>query len=92
MSETYSRLKELLEKQRSLSNDDIQNMITSHGEMTAEEITTLEAEKHEKQRAKTEAISMEQYLAASKVLDTAPEGSEEYNQALRIVEAYESGG
>jgi hypothetical protein len=25
------------------------------------------------------------------VLDTAPEGSDEYNQALKLVEAYESG-
>jgi len=92
MSETYTRLKELLDKQGSLSNDDIQNMISAHGEMTAEEITTLEAEKHEKQRAKAVAITMDQYLEASKILDTAPEGSDEYNKALKIVEAYESGG
>jgi hypothetical protein len=59
--------------------------------MTAEEITLLEAERHEKERAKTEKITMEQYLEASKVLDSAAEGSDEYSKALKIVEAYESG-
>lgn len=91
MSETYTKLKEMLDKQGALSNEDIEKLIAAHGEMTAEEITLLEAERHEKERAKTEKITMEQYLEASKVLDTAAEGSDEYTKALKIVEAYESG-
>jgi hypothetical protein len=91
MSETYTRLKEMLDKQGILSKEDIEKMVAASGEMTAEEITLLEAERHEKERAKSEKTTMEQYLEASKVLDTAPEGSDEYNKALKIVEAYESG-
>jgi hypothetical protein len=91
MSETYTRLKEMLDKQGALSKADIEKMVAASGEMTAEEITLLEAERHEKERSSGETISMEQYLAASKVLDTSPEGSDEYNKALKIVEAYESG-
>jgi hypothetical protein len=91
MSETYTRLKEMLDKQGSLSNEDIEKLVAGSGAMTAEEITLLEAERHEKERAGSEKITMEKYLEASKVLDTAPEGSDEYNSALKIVEAYESG-
>ncbi len=91
MSETYTRLKEMLDKQGALSKEDIEKVIAASGEMTAEEITLLEAERHEKERARGETITMEQYLEASKVLDTAPEGSDEYNKALKLVEAYESG-
>ena len=74
MSETYIRLKEMLEKQGALSKEDIEKSIAASGEMTAEEITLLEAERHEKERSSGDTISMEQYLEASKVLDTAPEG------------------
>ena len=35
---------------------------------------------------------MDDYLKASAVLDSAPEGSDEYNKALAIVEKFESGG
>jgi len=34
---------------------------------------------------------MEQYLAACKVLDTAPAGSDEYKKAEALVEKYEKG-
>ena len=91
MSDTYTRLKEMLEKQGALSKEDIEKMIAASGEMTAEEITLLEAERHEKERAKTEKVTMEQYLEASKVLDTSAEDSDDYKKALKIVEAYESG-
>jgi hypothetical protein len=91
MSETYTRLKAMLDKQGTLSREEIEKMVAASGEMTAEEITLLEAERHEKERASGKTISMEQYLEASKVLDTAPEGSDDYNKALKIVEAYESG-
>jgi hypothetical protein len=92
MSETYDKLKELLAKQNSLSADDITKMIRAHGPMTDEEQVKLEAERHEKERAQGQKITMEQYLEASKILDSAAEGSDEYKKALEIVEAYESGG
>jgi hypothetical protein len=91
MSDTYAKLKAMLDQQGILSKEDIEKMVAASGDMTAEQITLLEAERHEKGRSKTEKISMEQYLEASKVLDSAAEGSDEYNNALKIVEAYESG-
>ncbi len=92
MSETFDKLKALLAKQDTLSEDEINQAIQSSGPMTAEERATLDAEVHEKKRQKDQVITMEQYLEASKVLDTAAEGSDEYNKALKIVEAYEKGG
>jgi len=49
----------------------------------------LNAERYAKQRDKQEVITLEQYVAANKVLDTAPEGSPEFNDAQKIVDAYE---
>jgi hypothetical protein len=60
--------------------------------MTGEERVKLAAEMHEyeTEAREGEKITLEQYVAASKVLDTAKEGSEEYNKALKIIEAFES--
>jgi hypothetical protein len=91
MSETFDKLKSLLEKQGTLSEDDINNAVAAHGALSDIERTQLEAERYEKERSKDQKITLEQYLEASKVLDSATEGSEEYNKALKLVEAYESG-
>lgn len=92
MSETFDKLKELLAKQGSLSEDDINKAITATGAMSDDERTKLEAERYEKERSKDQKITLEQYLEASKVLDSAAEGSDEYKKALALVEKYESGG
>ncbi len=92
MSETFDKLKELLAKQGSLSEDEINKGIAATGAMSDAERTQLEAERYEKERAKDQKITMDQYLAASKVLDSAAEGSDEYKKALALVEKYESGG
>jgi hypothetical protein len=92
MSETFDKLKELLAKQGNLSEDDINKAIAASGAMNDTERTQLEAERYEKERAKDQKITLEQYLEASKVLDSAAEGSDEYKKALALVEKYESGG
>ena len=91
MSETYEKLKALLGKQGTLSEDDIGKLVGEHGPLSDAERTALEAERYEAERAKGQKITLEQYLEASKVLDNTPEGSDEYKKALTLVEAYESG-
>lgn len=93
MSQTFDKLKELLAKQNTLSDDDIEKMVSEHGAMTDEERVTLEAEKLEAEKKnKGDTITMDQYLEALKVLDSAEEGSEEYKKAEALVDKYESGG
>ncbi len=92
MSETFDKLKEQLAKQGNLSEDDINKAIAATGAMSDDERTKLEAERYEKERTKDQKITLEQYLEASKVLDSAAEGSDEYKKALVLVEKYESGG
>jgi hypothetical protein len=91
MSETLAQLQALLAKQGSLSEDDITKVVAQHGALSEVERSVLEAERYEKERNKDQAISLEQYLAASKVLDSAAEDSDEYKKALTLVEAYENG-
>lgn len=92
MTDTFDKLKAMLADKGSLSNEDVEQTTAAHGEMTDDEKMWLEAERFKAQRAQGEQVTMEQYLAASQVLDTAAEGSAEYNEALKIVEAFESGG
>jgi hypothetical protein len=92
MSATFDKLEAILKEKGTLTNEEVDKMIAEHGAMTDEEKLILEADRHKLQRASGAKITMEEYLAASKILDTAEEGSEEYKKAEEIVNKYESGG
>lgn len=87
MGATFDKLMKMLEEKGSLANTDIEAVTKELGEMTPQEMIDLSAAQIKKQ-PRTE-ITMEQYLAATKVLDTATEGSPEYEAALKVVETYE---
>lgn len=91
MSEAFEKLKELLAEHKTLSNDDVEKMVKEHGELTDEEKMWLESEKLRLERASTETVTMDQYLEALKVLDSAEEGSDEFKKAEEIVDRYEKG-
>jgi len=87
----FENLKKLLEEKGTLSPEEVETAEKEHGAMTDEEKLWLEAEKHKKDHAERQTITMDEYLAASAVLDSAEEGSEEYKKALETVEKFESG-
>jgi len=92
MSATYDKLKTLLDTQKKLSDEDITEAIAADGEMTDEEKMKLEADRLEAAKSSgTATITMEHYLEACKVLDTADDGSDEYKKAEALVEQYEKG-
>lgn len=84
MSENFEKLKAKLAESGNLTDEEI-----SAAGLTDEEKIWLNAERYARQRDKQEVITLEQYVAANKVLDTAPEGSTEFNDAQKIVDAYE---
>ena len=92
MTEAFEKAKALLLEQKKLSNEEVEKLVAEHGAMTDDEKMWLEAERHKLERTSDEAVTLEQYLEAAKVLDTAEEGSEEYKKAEAIVAKYESGG
>jgi hypothetical protein len=89
MTATFDTLKAMLLDKKTLSNEQVEQTVAASGAMTDDEKMWLEAEKHKLSRTAT--ITMEDYLAASKILDTAPEGSDEYKKAEELVNRYESG-
>lgn len=91
MSETFDKLKAKLADQGELSREEIEKQIAESGEMSEDEITWLESERHRLEREKEDTVTMDQYLDALKVLDSAEEGSEEYKKAEATVEKYEKG-
>ncbi len=92
MSVTFDKLEALLKQNGTLTNEEVEKMIAEHGALTHDEALTLEADRHKLHRTSGQQITMDEYLAASKILDTADEGSEEYKKAEEIVNKYESGG
>ena len=84
MSENFDKLKAKLVETGTLTDEEIQS-----ANLTEEEKIWLNAERYARQRDKQEVITLEQYVAANKVLDTAKEGSPEYVEAQRVVDLYE---
>ena len=91
MTATFDRLKAALQEKGTLSDEDIAQAVEEHGEMTAEENMELSAAIHERKRSQQATVTMEQFLEANKILDTAAEGSEEYKKAEAIVERFLAG-
>jgi predicted DNA-binding antitoxin AbrB/MazE fold protein len=89
MGAAFDKLKGMLEEKGALTQEQIDETVKADGAMSPQEIMELESLRLKKgERMK---VSMEAYLEASKVLDTAAEGSEEYKKAEAIVNAFESG-
>jgi hypothetical protein len=84
MSDAFEALKAKLAQTGTLSDEEI-----AAADLTEEQKLWLNAERYAKQRDTSETVTLEQYLEANKVLDSAPEGSPEYEAALKIVERYE---
>jgi hypothetical protein len=91
MSAAFDQLKALLEKQKKLSVVEIDKAVAEHGALTDEERVILESERFRLEREAQDTVTMEQYLEALKVLDTAAEGSPEFVKAEALVNKYESG-
>ena len=87
----FEKLKATLESKGSLTDEEIAQAISEYGRMTPDETAWLSAEMHERQRASQATVTMEQFLAASHVLDNADPASAEYQAAQRIVDAFLTG-
>jgi hypothetical protein len=85
MSENFDKLKAKLTETGTLTDDEI----NATAGLTDEEKIWLNAERYAKQRDKQEVITLDQYVAANKVLDSAAEGSPEFVEAQKVVDAYE---
>ena len=86
MTEVFDKLKIQLAASGTLTDAEI-----GDSALTDDERLWLSAERHSKQRSAGPQITLDEYLAANKTLDSAAEGSPEYEAALKIAEAYESG-
>lgn len=90
-SESFTKLKGMLEEAKTLSNEQIETVCKEHGELSKEEHIELEALRLEIDKDNRPEVSMDDYLAATKILDSAAEGSDEYKAAEKVVKAFESG-
>lgn len=92
MSAAFDKLKELLKEKQTLTAEDFETITKEHGAMSDQEHIALEAMRLKLDKMNRPKVSMEDYIKATKVLDEAPEGSDEYKAAEEIVQAFETGG
>jgi len=91
-SEAFNKLKDLLKEKGTFTAEDVDTITKAHGALSDVELITLEAHRLKLGKSGRAEISMDDYLKATKVLDSSPEGSEEYKAAEEIVNAFEAGG
>lgn len=90
MTQAFEEAKKLLEARGMLSDAEIDTLTAQHGDMTEEERVWLAAEIYERVRSGEAQVTLEQYLEATKVLDSAAPDSPEYKKAEAIAQAFES--
>lgn len=92
MTEAFDKLKAMLEEKKALTDEEIAQVESEVGGLEDEERVWLDAERHklETDTRAGEEITLDQYIAATQTLDSAEPGSPEYEEAERIVEAFES--
>ena len=90
MTEAFDRLKAQMDSQGGLSEADIAAAEAEHGALTDDERLWLSIELHDRMQRSGNEITVEQYLAATQVLDSAEPGTPEHDEARRIVDAFES--
>jgi hypothetical protein len=91
MGKSFDTLKAMLNDKKTLTADDLKKVVDEHGELSEQEHVTLEALRLKIDQENRPEVSMDDYLKATKVLDTAEEGSEEYKAAEEVVKAFEQG-
>jgi hypothetical protein len=92
MGASFDKLKAILEEKGEIPADEMEKIVKEDGALSPQETMELESLKLKKSKETRKQVTMEEYIQASKILDEAPEGSEEYKKAEAIVNAFEAGG
>jgi hypothetical protein len=90
MTKAYDEAMKLLDTQGILSDAEVEALVKQHGDMTEEEHVALSVEIYERVNSGRAQVTLDQYLEATKVLDSAAPGSPEYKKAEAIAQAFES--
>lgn len=90
MSAAFDKLMELLKEKGEITDEEVKKITDELGALTDQEQLDFSAERLKGK--KRTAVTMDEYLAAMKVLDTAAEGSPEYIEAEKKVQEFESAG
>jgi hypothetical protein len=92
MGTSFDKLKAILEEKGEIPADEMEKIVQENGALSPQEAMELESLKLKKSKETRKQVTMEEYIQASKILDEAPEGSDEYKKAEAIVNVFEAGG
>lgn len=90
MTQAFDEARKLLDARGVLTDHEIAALVAQHGDMTDDERVWLEGEIYDRLNSGRAQVTMEQYLEAVQILDSADPASPEYRKAEAIVNAFES--
>lgn len=90
MTDAFTKLNALLEEKGTLTDNDIAAVEGVLGPLSDGERLWLSVEVHDRRRRDGAAITLEQYVQATRELEENPPGSPEHETARQIVDAFEN--
>ena len=90
MGESFDKLLKLLKEKGSISEEEIKKITDESGALSDTE--HIEFSLAQLEGGKKTEITLEEYLKATKILDTVEESSPEYKAAEKIADEYEKAG
>ncbi len=90
MTKAFDEAQALLASKDVLTDEEIDALEAQYGKLTDEERMWLSGEIYARLNSGRAKVTMEQYVEAAKILDTADPDSPEYKKAEAIVTAFET--
>jgi hypothetical protein len=93
-SKTFEALRKIVEDKGKFTPEDMEKAVKEHGPLSDQEkadIAALQLEAEKRQKKEEKAVTFEEFLEATKALESAKEGSEEWKKAKAIVDRFEAG-
>lgn len=90
MTKAFEQLRTLLQRQGTLTDEDFATIESQYGSVTDAERLWLSIEAHDRRQREGDAITVEQYVQATRLLESSPPGSPDYERARRIMDAFEN--
>ncbi len=90
MSKAFDEAMKQLDEKGMLSDAEIAAIVEANGDMSEDEHVTLSVEIYERVNSGRASVTLDQYLEATQVLESADPGSPEYKKAEAIAKAFET--
>ena len=93
-SKAFEALRKIVEEKGKFTPEDMEKAAKAHGPLSDQEkadIAALQLEVEKKHKKEEKAVTFEEFLEATKAMESAKEDSDEWKKAKAIVDKFEAG-